>query len=235
MIQILPGIVRYSECDENGRLSLPSLINYFQDAAEYHGYNLGIGYRYLSARHLGWLVSGWQIVIDRLPEIGEKYTIQTWGWKFIGIFGMRNCTLLDEAGSTIVRANSTWFLYDLEKGLPIRVPEDMIDKYGVHPRAEMKYASRKVADPEDGESFESFTVVRQNLDTNHHVNNAQYVAMAQAVLPEGEHYHELRIEYKKQARLGDIITPLVQKREDGYGVSLRAADGEPYISAEFIR
>lgn len=235
MIQELSGIVRYSECDENGRLSLPSLINLFQDVATLHGDSLGIGVHYLKDHHLAWLVAFWQIRMKRMPEVDEPYRLQTWGWKFFGIFGMRNCTLLDGEGNMLASANSVWFLYDTEKEVPVRVPEEIQEKYGVHPRLEMDYAPRKVKDPEDGETFEPFKVGRQNLDTNHHVNNAQYVAMAQAFLPEGEHFSELRIEYKKQAHLYDVITPLVQKREDGFGVSLRGEDGEPYISAVFMK
>lgn len=235
MIQELPGIVRYSETDESGRLSLPALINYFQDVATLHGDQLGIGMKYLKENHLAWLVAFWQIDMKRMPEVGEPYVLRTWGWKFIGIFGMRNCTLEGKDGSLLACANSVWFLYDTEKNVPVRVPEYLQDKYGIHPRLEMDYAPRKVKDPEDGESFEGFRVARQNLDTNHHVNNAQYVAMAQAFLPEGEHFRELRIEYKKQAHLGDLIVPLVRKEEDGYGVSLRGEDKEPFVSAQFIR
>ena len=90
MIQTLPSIVRYSETDESGRLSLPALVDYFQDAAELHGDRLGIGWRYLAEQHLAWLLSSWQIEIGRLPELSEEILVKTWGWKFQSIFGMRN-------------------------------------------------------------------------------------------------------------------------------------------------
>lgn len=234
MIQELSGIVRYSETDETGRLSLPALVNYFQDVAELHGSSLGIGYRYLQKKNLAWLLSSWQIVIDRMPEISEEYTLQTWGWKFAGTFGMRNCTLLDKDGRILVRANSNWFLFDTKNQRPVKVPQSMIDAYGIHPRVDMDYASRKVPDPDGGQAMEVFAVGRQNLDTNHHVNNAQYIAMAEEYLPEGFETAELRVEYKKQARLGDMVVPVVQKTDRGYWLSLRGEDGQPYASMQFF-
>jgi acyl-ACP thioesterase len=94
----------------------------------------------------------------------------------------------------------------------------------------MKYAPRKLPDMEGGDVMESFTVGRQNLDTNHHVNNAQYVAMALECLPRAVRPAELLVEYKKQAYLGDTISPAVKRTEDGYAVSLRALSGEPYAN-----
>lgn len=233
MIQELTGVVRYSETDEKGRLALPSLVNYFQDVAEYHSSNLGIGYRYLKERGRAWLISSWQIEIDRMPDLSEPYILQTWGWKFQGIFGMRNCVLLDENRKALAWADSAWFLYDLEARRPLRVPQDMIDRYGVEPRLDMKKASRKVPDFACDERDGIFTVSRQNLDTNHHVNNAQYVAFAQGALPEEEEVRGMQIEYRKQAYLGDVIVPCLQRWVGSYGVSLRDLDGETYANAIF--
>ena len=42
------GRVRYSECDDAGRLSLVSLINYFQDCSTFQSESLGLGIARLS-------------------------------------------------------------------------------------------------------------------------------------------------------------------------------------------
>ena len=47
----------------------------------------------------------------------------------------------------------------------------------------------------------------KDLDTNQHVNNAQYISMILDQLDCTDDLHELRAEYKKQAVLGDIIIP----------------------------
>ena len=65
--------------------------------------------------------------------------------------------------------------------------------------------------PENVVKGREFVVQESQLDTNHHVNNGQYVRMAmnQIELPK---VSELRVEYKKQALLGDMIVPFICRR-----------------------
>ena len=58
------------------------------------------------------------------------------------------------------------------------------------------------------------------MDTNHHVNNAQYMAIAGEALPENLKIREVRAEYKKAAVLGDVMIPRISREEDGYTVVL---------------
>ena len=61
--------VRYSECDENGRLSLVSMMNYLQDCSTFHSEDLGYGVGRLKAEGLGWILAAWEIEIERLPDL----------------------------------------------------------------------------------------------------------------------------------------------------------------------
>lgn len=72
------------------------------------------------------------------------------------------------------------------------------------------------------------TVGKHHIDTNHHVNNAQYVEIAREVLPDHFEVSELRIEYKKAAVLGDIVMPHVSRTDVGYVVSLCDTQDNPY-------
>ena len=64
------------------------------------------------------------------------------------------------------------------------------------------------------------------------MNNAQYVHFAMMYLPAGTEIEELRVEYRRQAVLGDRITP-VRYRTDEKTVliSMNADDGMPYAVA----
>ena len=57
--------VRYSETDSGGKLTMASLINYFQDCSTFQAEELGVGVEYLRERHLVWVLSAWQIVVER--------------------------------------------------------------------------------------------------------------------------------------------------------------------------
>ena len=74
-----------------------------------------------------------------------------------------------------------------------------------------------------------------HLDTNHHMNNAQYVDMAREVLPEQTEIGEIRAEYKKAAVLGDEVRILLGETDSGWACSLCAESGDVYANVELRR
>ena len=100
-------------------------------------------------------------------------------------------------------------------------------------KLEMDYAPRKIKLPDDMTSQESFTVQKHHLDTNHHVNNCQYICMAEDFLPEDFKVYQMRAEYKMQAKLGDIICPKAKAETGKVIVSLDDTDGKAYAIIEF--
>lgn len=227
------GKIRYSEIDETGCLSLAGLVNYFQDVSTFQSEELGIGVEYLTERHQAWILSSWQIVIDHLPKLCESVKAQTWAYDFQGFYGMRNFVLLGADGEPAARANSIWVLYDTRENRPVRVPEDMAQAYPMLEPLEMEYAPRKIRLPQGGESRETFAIGRHQLDTNHHVNNGQYIAMAAEYLPAGFKIRQMRAEYKMQARLHDEICPRVYTEENQVIVALCSSQGKPYAVVAF--
>ena len=109
--------VRYSETDEEGNLSVVGIMNYLQDCSTFQSEDLKLGISYLNEEKRAWWLSGWQIEILRQPHFGERIRISTWPYGFKGIYGYRNFTIEDEMGNPLVRADSTWFYYDLEKAV----------------------------------------------------------------------------------------------------------------------
>lgn len=229
------GRIRYSEVGENGCLSLQSLLDYFQDCSTFHSEDIGLGLEYMNQIGQVWLLSAWQICIGRYPKYGERVVIGTAPYEFRGFMGLRNFLMQTKEGEALAWANSIWTLMDREKMRPIKPNEDMLAGYAPEEKYPMDYAPRKIAMPENGQEMEAFTVRPHNLDTNHHVNNGQYVRMAMDCIPGGFHISQLRVEYKSQAVLGDEIYPVVAAGENGklYTVSLNQSDGTPFCIVEF--
>ena len=238
----LDSKIRFSETDSSGALSLPGLINYFQDCATFQSESLGIGYDYLAKKGQAWVITAWQIVIDRMPRLYENIRAATWAYGFRACFGLRNFTLEDEAGNICVWANSEWVLFDIEKQQPVRVPKDEAEAYEAEERWEMEYAPRKIRMEKDsGQVLDSFQVIRHHLDRNMHVNNGQYISMAEVYLPENFKVRQLRAEYKAQARLGDqiIVKRCLPKADpsrtydDLICIGLEDPEGKAYAVVEF--
>ncbi|MFQ9509582.1 MAG: acyl-[acyl-carrier-protein] thioesterase [Lachnospiraceae bacterium] len=212
--------VRYSEVDAEGLLSLDSIINYMQDCSSFQSEDLNVGIDYLKQNNKAWLLNSWQIIIDRYPKFSEEIAIGTQAYDFKGMFGYRNFVILDEKKEYLARANSLWVLIDTTTGKPIRITPGDVDCYGKADPIPMDYAPRKIALPSSMESLEPFQVKAHHIDTNHHVNNGQYIQMARECIPEDFHVGQMRAEYKKQAKLGGIVIPFVGKNETGYTVNL---------------
>lgn len=229
------GRIRYSEMDETGKLSLGGLVNYFQDVSTFQSESLGVGVDYMKERRLAWVLSSWQIVIDRYPRLGEAVTAQTWPYEFNAFMGMRNFALLDSERNYLARANSIWAMIDIDKQRPVRCPEEILEKYPLEAPLDMDYAPRKVLVPADGEKKPAFPIGKQMLDTNHHVNNGQYITLAGTYLPESFPVRQIRAEYKKQARLHDVMQPIVSCQEGKVIVALCDEAGRPYAVVEFLK
>ncbi len=224
--------IRYSEADCENRLTLEGLLNYFQDCSTFQSEDLGLGVKYLRKLGQVWALSSWQIDVERYPEIGERVKVGTLPYDFKGFIGFRNFWMEDEEGKRIAVANSVWTLLDLKSGRPTRPSQEMRDGYRIEPKLEMEYLPRKIAIPEEGEDGTELVITRHHLDTNHHVNNGQYVKIALDYPEEDFEVRRLRAEYKKQAYLGDIFCPVVYKGEESYVISLNDRKGEPYAVVE---
>ena len=193
--------------------------------------------RYDTCTHLTaeYVLSSWQIVVDRYPKLGEKVKIVTLPYELKGFLGYRNFAMLDEEGNYLAKANSLWSLLDMTTGKPVAVNEAMHKGYGIDEKLDMDYAPRKITVPEGGQLLEPIVVKKHHLDTNHHVNNGQYVNIAMEYLPDDFLIHQMRAEYKKQAFLDDVLYPYIVSVEIGYVVSLRDEEGRPYVSVEFLQ
>lgn len=230
---LFDGRIRFTEVDSEGKLSLNALLNYFQDCSTFHSEDLGIGVDYLKENHLVWVMSSWQIVVERYPRLCEQVRIGTLPYEFKGFLGMRNFAMITTQGEYLAKANSLWSLLNTDTGKPTLPTELMREKYVLEERLPMDYAPRKIVVPKSGESREVIVVKKHHLDTNHHVNNGQYVDMALEFLPDGFVITQMRAEYKKQAFLDDVLYPYVAVEENRYIISLTDTEGKPYVIVEF--
>ena len=226
--------IRYSEVDSEGKLTMASLINYFQDCSTFHSEDLGLGVEYLKRQHLVWVLSAWQIVVERYPKLGERVTIGTFPYDMKGFLGYRNFVMLDEEGGYLAKANSLWSLLNTDTGKPVPVPGAMIEKYVLSPKLEMEYAPRKIVITGESIIKEPIVVKKHHLDTNHHVNNQQFIDMTLEFLPEDFCVAQVRAEYKKQAFLDDVLVPAVADNGDKIMVTLTDESGAAYMTAEFM-
>lgn len=236
MVYTFTGRVRYSEVDEDGVMTPLSVINYLQDCSTFQSEALGVGMNWLKERGRAWFLSAWKILTDRRPVFGEEITVGTFAYGFKGIYGYRHFFIKDAAGNYIVRADSLWVFCDTgDNYAPVKVTSEYGDPYigGEEPDLGIPKLKRKLPLPDHMEPIGTVEVQRHHLDTNHHVNNAQYVAIGLEAAGLSSSY-EMQAEYRHAAVLGDVFH--VKKGTDAEGavfVSLDNEAGQPYAVLRF--
>jgi len=237
--------VRYSECDEHAKLSLLGLVDYFQDCSGFHTESTSRTMAALAEDGLAWMVAATQLQIHELPSYGDEICVRTWNYARRGIMADRCYELVGPDGQLYAQGDTKWFLFSFTEGRPIRISDEEIREYLTdEPRTDMPPTKRKVSFGGEGKAAAGVSVVSQMLDTNHHVNNAQYIEFAREAVegvlaeaglsPDVVRTDRIDVQYKKMAYLGDTVYPFLQpvKADDGsnagFTVDLRDAAGESY-------
>ena len=231
--------VRYSETDERGRMTLLSVLNALQDCSTFHLKDVGLSVEELRKQGRSWLLSAWDIRISRLPELYESITIGTSPHSFHGILAHRNFWIKDSRERFLLRAESEWFSLDTERMRPARVKAEMLTPFGeMRDVLHLPELVRRISLPDQLHDGGSFRVMRQQIDSNHHVNNAQYIALSLELLqdsPEGFPAFSrgrIRAEYQKAARFGDLLCTRYGEREGRRIVSIQNPEGEVFCNVE---
>lgn len=242
--------VRFSECDEAGLLSVPAVIDYLQDCSTFHSEEIGMGPDHIKETGLAWLLAAWEVEFIQRPKFGDEITVYTWATSFKGLFAKRNFMICSASDTTcehpLVRADSSWFMFDGNAQRVIRIPESESVPYMEDtPALDMQPLSRVLKVGDEGTAVSPVVVTGAHLDTNHHVNNAQYVSLALGALEELDPELALKaasidkpyildVYYATAAKLGDTIYPHIHKVEatdkegEAIYVTLDNEEAKPY-------
>ena len=68
-----------------------------------------------------WVLSAWQVVVDRYPYMGERIKTSTWAYGFRGFMGFRNFTMDTADGERLAYANTFWTYIHAENGFPVKL------------------------------------------------------------------------------------------------------------------
>lgn len=225
--------VRFSECDNERKLTLDGIVNYFQDCSNLQSESMNVGFDYLKNKKRAWMMDFWQIVIKRRPESFELVKVATWATGFKGFFGMRNFLMRDTEDKVLVCANSYWIYLDTATGHPIRVPQEEADIYSPEEPFDMEYTGRKLEAPEDVELVDTIVVKQHHLDVYNHMNNGKYIQVASDYVENHNAVWQVCCQYKKQARVNDIIKVYRKKEQNKIIIVLKDTDDSIYTTISF--
>ncbi|MCR4740338.1 MAG: hypothetical protein K5886_08785, partial [Lachnospiraceae bacterium] len=230
-------VIKFSEVDEDKKLGIKGILNYFQDVSELQSESLGTGYLKLDTHNYGWILNSWQIQIRRRPLLGETIYSATSPHKLKGIEGDRNFFIFGENDEVLVNANSIWSFYDRNKKTLMKIPEAEKNAFELFEPYPMEYEPRRINIrniPADAFVYDDTVKVRYSMiDVNSHMNNSCYAIIANDHLPRDHRYDQIRVEYAKMALLDDRVIIKHYEDPERYIIKLENEKEEIFAICEF--
>ncbi len=173
--------LRVYEVGCEGKISLPNLMNFFQDTASEHATHLEAGFSQLAPRGLSWFATRYHVQIRRYPVYGETVRVKTWPKAKKRLFALRDFEMyvkdeLIAAGSTV------WCLVELASRKPLDVKETL-PNLPENPQDALASDFPRVPLPQSFDHEETFSPRDSEIDMNGHANNTSLISRALECLP----------------------------------------------------
>ena len=201
-----PFAVRAYEVGPDGSASVLTLCDLLQEAAGEHarasdreGFPLPGGGRST------WVLSRLALEVDRRPRMRERLEVETWPAALDGLRATRDFRVRGDGGAEIARATSLWFLIDVDRRRPVRLPPAM-DGFSVPDKPRAHVLEDAPHAPDAVEHERTFDVRRSDLDRVGHANNVRFVEWVLEALPSDDGLGGVDVLYRAEAVYGDAVT-----------------------------
>ncbi len=154
-------------------LSTSYLFWQIQEIAWEHAEMLGVGFENLQQDKQFWVLSRLLVKIDRRPRWGEKFRLETWPAGTDGFLAHRDIRFIDESGTTIIRATTSWLVLDLKTKRILRF--DSFNNFPFHDERVFDGFAGKVPSPKSEKELVFTPVLLNEIDVNQHFNSGRYL------------------------------------------------------------
>jgi len=131
--------LRYFEMDQHGGASPTTILTLLEETAADHCLAIKQSLFDLFNQNIGWILLGGYMQMERYPLYKEKITIRTWLSNYTSIRGSRENIIYDEQRNIIGRARGLWLFYDILRRMPVRIFEDIKEKWSCYPEESISY------------------------------------------------------------------------------------------------
>ena len=177
-----PFTVRYSETGSDGLIKPLKVFDYCQDAAMEHAERLGVSGVHLRTRQLAWFIIHYKVRFFSLPCWNQSLLLKTWRYPQRGLYDIRCYELRDDKEQLMMQGRSALVIIDTQRKRPVRLKQALPPEQLIAPPSEtVTFAELPpVTCPE----FEQrFSIRKQDLDFNGHVNNTVFIGWALENVP----------------------------------------------------
>lgn len=211
--------IHYYEVDSNMKITMTSIVNFFQDIFIYRSEISGVEINYVYNMNLTWIICKWDINVYEFPTYREKLKIRMIPTAFRNSFMNIKYEVFNIDEKKIIEADSLWCLVDNVDKLPYRgIDKGLYEAYGLNLVENKINVMSKINSPKDITDRKIFKPNYFDIDSNGHVNNAKYLQWLLECIPESvlKKYklNQIRISYKKECKHDAIILVDTEMNKD---------------------
>lgn len=226
--------LRYSDYKDFDTVKVSTALELIQEAAIQDSDQFGFSIEKLREMNLAWLLLGYNVHFEK--PISTKYPITT----FTAVKNMKAATSVRGAkllqnGEVIGKSIANWFMFDTIKMRPGKIPEEMLNCYGLYDFGDDFFDYKKPEILEIENPAYTIRISNKDIDTNRHLNNEKGAELLMDALPFDFFFTDMSIIYKNQAHLGDILGVCVKELENGYYVHLETENKDVCVAATFLK
>ena len=201
--------IPFDMSDVNGYIKIPQLILLSLQVSGMQSIELGMSDMYILENYnLVWIITDYNMKIERLPVFDEKITIETYAKSHNRLFCYRAFNIKDEAGNTIIEMVATFVLMDRDTRKVHPVMSEITDAF------DSEFSKTMLRGPRfkelEGGVEQEYRVRFYDLDMNGHVNNSKYLDWVFEVMGADFLTHHIpkkvHLKYVKEVLAGGVIT-----------------------------
>jgi len=202
--------VRYFEVNQYGEASPITILKLLEETAASHCLSINYDLYDLMKKGIGWVLLAGYMKMERYPSYKENIIIRTWLSKYTKIRAVRENIIFDEQGNIIGRAKGLWLFFDIKRRRPIKIFDDIKEKWPCFPEESIKNdISKKIKVIDSAKYVKKFHIHRFDIDSNKHVNNVTYLKWLMESIPneifDNYFLHIIDGRFIAEAHYGDII------------------------------
>ena len=218
--------VAYDDIDNDLHLTLKGAMRLMQEAALLDADKAGYSVKNVPDTGLVWLLVEWRIRMEAPCTWNDDIEVQTWARSMERLKSIRDFLIYGPDGRLCATGESVWVLVSAKTGHPTRITEEVKSSYDLEDKTVFDTPLAPL--PQGvGEVVGSYQVRHRDLDTNHHMNNRIYPAVAREALPtelQNRQFREITVHYHRQLLLGDEALCRYRRGENCHIVELTGED-----------
>lgn len=224
-------IISSIDADYNFECKLSSLFLYFQDIATKHSDALHSGREDVNEKGMKWVITRFDVEINRMPRYGEKVIMATYPGDSNAIFYYRNFYVEDKDHNIIIKASSLWTILNAKNNSIVKDAFNGRKLPQVHLDNEL--AKPQKIEIKEGEFIYSKHIRYSDIDLNNHLNNTRYIELIQDAF-NLDFYKENRIQfisinYMQEFKADDVVE-IYSTKDNPYNIIGKKEDKIHFVS-----